>query len=57
MCQKCGKMKDYNQKMTRSAVKWLQTQVGYDNNYKIKYSHLRLRVVDWHILNSVHSTG
>jgi hypothetical protein len=27
MCQKCGKMKDYNQKkkMTTSAVEWLQT--------------------------------
>jgi hypothetical protein len=25
MCQKCGTMKDYQQKMTTSAVKWLQT--------------------------------
>jgi hypothetical protein len=25
MCQKCGKMKDYNQKMTTNIVEWLQT--------------------------------
>jgi hypothetical protein len=25
MCQKCDKMKDYQQKMTTSAVEWLQT--------------------------------
>jgi hypothetical protein len=25
MCQKCGKMKDYNTKMTTNTVEWLQT--------------------------------
>jgi hypothetical protein len=29
MCQKCGKMKDYNQKMTTNSVEWLH------DNYKI----------------------
>jgi hypothetical protein len=26
MCQKCGKMKDYQKKMTTSAIELLQTQ-------------------------------
>jgi hypothetical protein len=25
MCQKCGKMKDYNEKMTTNTVEWLHT--------------------------------
>jgi hypothetical protein len=50
MCQKYGKRKDYNNKKWLSAVEWLQT------HWINKSSHLLLRLVDWHVLNSVHKT-
>jgi hypothetical protein len=30
---------------------------GYDDDYKNKSSHLLLRLVGWHVLNSVHNTN
>jgi hypothetical protein len=52
MCQKCGKMKDYN----KNYLHVLQNDykhTGYDNNLKNICGHLLLDfiLVDWHALN------